>query len=250
MVDIFSSVWRRIKFESVLSLRPPSGGILTARTATDRNASNTRLSNYPRGMACLMLDPLSWPATLLEPAPRYSLEFDPGLWVMVHAKSLRVIGQSLQAAGVTTFELEKHGQYYAAWSDSLTDASEWISRNGLTPQVLEAGARATKAHCSLCFSLLDISRLEAKARKNRRDRFSSNTQGSSSLSQLLRTVGDQLDRMEASAFHIFWTPDSVSIVILPVGDLIIERKTMAAEELRQLCLRRRLRRTSPRVLRR
>ena len=169
---------------------------------------------------------------------------------MIHAKSLRVIGQALETAGVAMFELEKHGRYYVAWSDSLNNADEWIFRNGLTREVLEAGARSAKAHCSLCFGPLDISRLDAQSRKNRRHRFSSSMQASSNLSQRLRTLGDQLDRIEASAFHIFWTPDSVSVVILPVGELTIETKTINAEQLQQLCLQRRFRRTGPGVLRR
>jgi hypothetical protein len=169
---------------------------------------------------------------------------------MVHAQSLRVIGQSLEAAGVTTFELEKHGQYYVAWSDSLAKTDEWILRDGLTKDVLGAGAREAKADYSLCFTRFDISRLDAQSRKNRRNHFSSNTQRSSKLSQLLRTLGDQLDKMEVSAFHISWTSDSVSIVTLPVGNMIIDRKTTTAEKLQQLCFHRRLRRTSPQVLRR
>lgn len=166
---------------------------------------------------------------------------------MVHAQSLRVIGQSLEVTGVTTFELEKHGQYYIAWSDSLTEAGEWISRDRLTKDVLQAGARESKANCSLCFSRFDILRLDSQARKNRRNHSSSNMQGSSKLSQLLRTLGDQLDRMEVSAFHISWTPDSVSIVMLPVGEMVIETKIMTAEKLHELCFHRKLRRTSSHV---
>lgn len=169
---------------------------------------------------------------------------------MIHAKSLRVIGQTLESAGVAVFEVEKHGRYYVAWSDSLNNADEWIFRNGLTREVLAAGARGAKAHCSLCFGPLDISRLDAQSRKNRRHRFSSSMQASSNLSQRLRTLGDQIDRIEASAFHIFCAPHSVTVAILPVGELTIEKKTISADELQQLCLQRRFRRTGPGVLRR
>lgn len=150
----------------------------------------------------------------------------------------------LETAAVATFELEKHGQHYVTWSPSLHDARDWILTNGLTENVLEAGARRSKADCSLCFSLFDVSRLDAQARKNRRNRLSSNNQGSNKLSQLLRTLGDQLDRIEARAFHIFWGEISVSIVILPIGDLVVEKKTIPLDELQQLCLQRRLRRSS------
>ena len=50
---------------------------------------------------------------------------------MNYAKSLRVIGQSLEVARVTTFELEKDGQDYLVRSDSLSETSEWILRNAV-----------------------------------------------------------------------------------------------------------------------
>jgi hypothetical protein len=67
------------------------------------------------------------------------------------------------------------------------------------------------------------------------------------MSQLLRTLGDQFDRIEAGAFQIFWSETSVSTVVLPVGDLVVERKTVTFEELQQLCVQRRLRRQSPQL---
>jgi len=57
---------------------------------------------------------------------------------MSHAKSLRVIGQTLQAAPVTTFKLEKHAGAY------------WLSI----------------AKRLYCFGPADISRLDARAQKN------------------------------------------------------------------------------------
>ena len=57
---------------------------------------------------------------------------------MSHAKSLRVIGQTLEAARVTTFKLEKHAQPYRLWiADRL-----------------------------FSFGPADISRLDAKAQKH------------------------------------------------------------------------------------
>ena len=53
----------------------------------------------------------------------------PGSWFedsnMLYAKSLRVIGQWLETASVTTFELEKCGNYYVVWTDYLTEAGQW-----------------------------------------------------------------------------------------------------------------------------
>ena len=162
---------------------------------------------------------------------------------MVHAKSLRVVGQVLEAAKIDAFELEKHGQYYVAWSDSLTDAGEWISRHALTNDALKAGARKSKANCSLCFSSSDISRLDSQARKRRRHYSSSHVQGASKLPQFLRTLGGHLDRNSVSAFHISWTPECVSLVTLPGSDVVVERTTLTTEKLRQLSLNTQCRRS-------
>ena len=113
-----------------------------------------------------------------------SYSFNKHLSVMVHAKSLRVIGQVLEPAKITVFEAEKHGTNYVLWSDSLTQANELILRHGLTEDVINAGARQAKNDCSLCFSSFDISRLDSQARKHRRDRSSSYINGSNKLSRL------------------------------------------------------------------
>jgi len=187
-------------------------------------------------------------AHLMRP-PVVSFSFSKHLSVMVHAKSLRVIGQVLEPAKVTVFELEKHGANYVLWSDSLTQANELILRHGLTEDVINAGARQAKNDCSLCFSSFDISRLDSQARKHRRDRSSSYINGSNKLSRLLRTLGDQLDQNSVNAFHFSWTPESVSILTLPTAGLTLERTTLTAEKLLQLSFQRRLRRSSPHLLR-
>ena len=169
--------------------------------------------------------------------------------VMVHARSLRVIGQALEQAKVTVFELEKHGQYYVAWSDSLPDANTWISRQGLTKDVCGAGARQSKAGSSLCFSSADISRLDSEAYKRRRHHSSAQVQATNNLSQRLRALGDHLDRNSVNAFHVSWTPECVSIVNLPASDLVVERTTLTPEKLQQLSFQKRLRRSGPHVLR-
>lgn len=169
--------------------------------------------------------------------------------VMVHARSLRVIGQALELAKVTAFELEKHGRYYVAWSDSLPDASTWISRHGLIKDVCDAGARQSKAGSSLCFSSADISRLDSEAYKRRRHHSSAQVQAANNLSQRLRTLGDHLDRNSVNAFHVSWTPECVSIVKLPATDLVVERTTLTPEKLQQLSFQKRLRRSGPHGLR-
>lgn len=166
---------------------------------------------------------------------------------MVHANLLRIIGQALELTNATVFELEKHGQYYVTWSASL-DADKWISYYGLAKNSSDAGGRESQAHRSLCFKWSDISRLDGQANKRRRHQASSYVQNSNKLPQLLRTVGDYLDRNAISAFHLSWTPELVYIVTLPVNDLVVERFQLTAEKFQQLSLHTRLRRSRPHLL--
>ena len=161
---------------------------------------------------------------------------------MVHASSLRVIGQALEVADVRVFEIEKQGQYYVVWSDSLENADKWISDWALTADCYVAGARQDKANCSLCFSRSDIIRLDHKASKRRRSQSSSYTQGNK-LPQLLRAVGEHLDRNAVGAFRLSWTPEDARVSILPTNDLVFEKLTFTQEKLRQLSLHTRVRRS-------
>jgi len=133
---------------------------------------------------------------------------------MSHAKSLRVIGQTLEAARVTTFKLEKHAQPYRLWiADRL-----------------------------FSFGPADISRLDAKAQKRRKNQ-SSSTRRPTSLSQQLRALGGYLDRIEVSSFRIVWIPGSA---LLDYERINGERNSRAftAEELRHQDLHRSLLRSS------
>jgi hypothetical protein len=128
------------------------------------------------------------------------------------------------------------------------DADKWISYYGLAKNSSDAGGRESQAHCSLCFKWSDISRLDGQANKRRRHQASSYVQNSNKLPQLLRTVGDYLDRNAISAFHLSWTPELVYLVTLPVNDLVVERFQLTAEKLQQLSLHTRLRRSRPHLL--
>ena len=168
---------------------------------------------------------------------------------MVHAKSLRVIGQLLEAASVTTFELEKYDHYYVVWSNCLTEAGEWILKNALDNHYFSAQiTRQSTVNRPFCFRSTDIPGLDAHAQRKRRNHSSSVTQASKLLSQLLRTLGDHFDRTEVRTFHISWTPDSISIDYqTPDGQR--DSRIFTAEKLQQLSLHTRFRRSSPHVLR-
>jgi hypothetical protein len=162
---------------------------------------------------------------------------------MLYAKSLRAIGQSLEAAGIENFELESDGQSYSLRTDSTTQSGEWILRNALSEGAPALRSSQSSGHLSFQFNSSDISRLDAQARKKRRPHFSTQTQISTKLSQLLRTVGDHLDRIEVHTFHISWSPQSVA-VRYHGQDREDDSRTFTAEKLRQLGLHSRFRRSS------
>ena len=130
---------------------------------------------------------------------------------MSHAKSLRVIGQTVEAAQVKAFTLEKHDDSYLLW---------------ITERLF-------------CFTPADISRLDAQAQKRRRNPPTVATQPPKSLSQQLRALGGHLDRVEVCSFRLVWAGDSA---ILDYERANGERsyKSFTAEELRQLGLHRSL----------
>jgi hypothetical protein len=71
---------------------------------------------------------------------------------MLHAKSLRVIGQSLEAAGIAAFELEKNDQSYVVESAYVTREGESILRNALGGNDLSSqGAQQSRANRLFCF---------------------------------------------------------------------------------------------------
>jgi hypothetical protein len=161
---------------------------------------------------------------------------------MAHATSLRVIGQSLEVAKLRVFELETDGSNYVLTSDSLTAASEWILRHVLSPNDISEESARPSAIRSVRFTTADISRLDDQARKQRK-LTSTDNQVHSRLSRLLRTLGDHFDRSEASAFHISWMYDSVSIESRSAGGEI-DSRTFTAEKLDQLASHSRFRRFS------
>jgi hypothetical protein len=162
---------------------------------------------------------------------------------MSHAKSLRVIGQALEAARVLNFELEKYGPQYMVWTDSVTEAGEAIRRSALRQN--KAGSQDARHPRVFCFGPADISRLDAQAQKQRRNQShtaSSATPIDKLLSHGLRTLGDHFDRMQVNGFRIEWVMDSVSIHYQRVNGPS-NSKTFTVEELRELCAHSTLRRS-------
>jgi len=156
---------------------------------------------------------------------------------MPYAKSLRIIGQSFENAKLQRFALKTDGSEYVVQIDSLDEASEWILRQAVSPV-----ARESLLDGSVRFTPEDISRLDDLAKKQRKI-DSSHTQTYRRLSQLLRTLGDYLDRMAVSTFHIFWASSSV-VVDFQLPDGRTDFRTFTSEKLEQLGSHSRFRRAS------
>jgi hypothetical protein len=166
---------------------------------------------------------------------------------MPHGKSLRAIGQSLESLGIVAFVLEKNGRNYVIRSDSLPDVSALIAKQDVTEKVWDTATVPRKEmqvlniDGSLEYTPSYISWLDAQGRKKRRKRFSAQASGTMKVSQLLRSLGRHLDRLEPHAFRISWSRDGVCVDYeLPDGQCVTEKLTTA--KLRELTLRMRFRR--------
>jgi hypothetical protein len=152
---------------------------------------------------------------------------------MAHAKSLRVIGQLLELAKIQAFELATDGSSYVVQSNSLTTASTWILRYTLNPDsVSEQSIPQPTVSQSVRFASPDISLFD-QAQKQKRISSSPHTQMYHRLSQLLRALGDHLDRTKVTTFHLSWTGNSASVDFQST-DGKSDSRTFTPEKLEQL----------------
>lgn len=168
---------------------------------------------------------------------------------MLHAKSLRAIGQSLAMIRLQAFSLEKKGDFFIIRSESLTETHEWILRNDLAEKnghLAVADQRSTQLTVGdgwFCYGPLDIARLNAREAKKADNHDFKQTREADKLAQLLRILGEHLDSRSATAFKISWAPDSVSVEY-QAPNSVRERKDFSVEKLQQLALCSRFRRSS------
>jgi hypothetical protein len=159
-----------------------------------------------------------------------------GVRKMAYAQSLRVIGQSLDAARLVSFELENDGKSYLMRSDSLTQTSEWILRDAVREgESTVAMSQSSTVNRSLVFTQAVVSRLDAQGQK-RRNSSLPRGEASKGISQLLRTLGDHLDSAQARAFRISWSPLSVSVEYQRVNGAE-DSRTFSVEKLQELSSR-------------
>ena len=166
---------------------------------------------------------------------------------MAHADSLRVIGQLLEDACIGSFKLETDGPNYIVTSESLPQASEWVSHCSLSRRNLnEQTTRRPVVPGTVWFSLANIFRLETRAQLRRRP-SSFHTETYAKLSQLLRTLGNLLERMNIRVFQIRWGYESVAVDFSCL-DGQYDSLTNALEILQRLSTSSRLRRSSLKFL--
>jgi len=169
---------------------------------------------------------------------------------MPHAKSLRAIGQSLEALGIVAFVMEKNGRNYVVRSDALPELAQLDLKKSLSEKVWEPpssarqSTRLRREGNALSYDPSYVSWLDAQGRKKRRKRLSAQATGTMRFSQLLRTLGRHIDRYEPRAFTITWSTDSVCVDYdLADGETL--REILTIDKLRELTVRSRVRR-SPR----
>jgi hypothetical protein len=167
---------------------------------------------------------------------------------MPHAKSLRAIGQSLEALGIVAFVMEKNGRNYLVRSDLLRDLADLDIKKNLServwdpPSAARRSARLRREGGALAYDPSYVSWLDAQGRKKRRKRLTAQTTGTAKISQLLRTLGRHIDRYEPHAFTISWKKDSVCVDYdLADGETV--REILTIDKLRELTVRSRVRRS-------
>lgn len=131
---------------------------------------------------------------------------------MSHAKCLRVIGQRLDLAKISLFELEHDGENYLVTSDAMARTAEWILRYATSEDFApyQKGVSKTRFQVKpVVFTKSDLTRLDNREVRRRRDISQSEPQVK--LSHLLRTLGDHLDSNRARTFSVSWTPNSVIV---------------------------------------
>lgn len=133
---------------------------------------------------------------------------------MSYAKSLRVIGQVLEASRITAFKIEHHGEAYRIWI-----GKSWF----------RLGAA-------------DIGRFDALAQKRRRNSGMA-TRPPKSLSQQLRALGALLDRIDIRSFRIVWQAGCATLEY-EKANRERKRRVFSAEELFEMSQQGRLLRTN------
>ncbi|MGE5215475.1 MAG: hypothetical protein ACM3SP_00570 [Chloroflexota bacterium] len=125
-----------------------------------------------------------------------------------YARSLRVIGQALEALRINAFTLEKNGDKYIVreWEPSfLKNIADEVWGAGNFGQT---NFTNTQRSDLLVYDSSDAERLETTGRARR---GAKKIQSADEISSGLRVVGDFLDKKRAMTFNIWWSTESVTV---------------------------------------
>lgn len=165
---------------------------------------------------------------------------------MSHAKSLRTVGESLEALGVKRFVLVKAGRGYlvhsiepparlsAAAPNAGIGTGELQPPSGIHTKLLGGDG-------VLHYDASYVSWWEAQGKRKRRARITAQASVTKTLGQLMRALGGHLDRMEPHEFTISWEEDAVG-VNCRMGDGRQVQESFSIAKLRELTLNSRVRR--------
>ena len=131
-----------------------------------------------------------------------------------YAQSLRVIGAALEVQGISKFDLEKHGENYmlrVVTNQTATEGSFLKKIAQLLRVAISAKKPAEPAAVaqSRRYTSSDIFRLAAE-QQSRHGGLNA-MPDAYKLAQVLRVVGDHLDRKEACTFTVSVSGHSVSV---------------------------------------
>jgi aspartyl-tRNA synthetase len=126
---------------------------------------------------------------------------------MLHSRSLKIIGQALETAKITTFKVDVKSDVYRVFVGDVM----------------------------FRFDATGLSRVSALIQTNKPHVFVQANRVRSSLSEQLRAVGDFADRMEVDEFRIVWT-QNFAILDYEEADAELSHRVFTAQELQELAL--------------
>lgn len=167
---------------------------------------------------------------------------------MGQGKALRAIGQSLELFRPKAFEISKDGAHYVVRVEQRShEGAEFaMDQNSASTKFALAYQKHIGSPLAgvMRYSPMNILWIDAYGRKQRKPRsFTSRVKGSN-LSDMLRALGERLDRAEATAVYINWSSDSVLIDMDRGGQR--ERNEFRLDELQQYGIGMRFRRSRQR----
>jgi hypothetical protein len=126
---------------------------------------------------------------------------------MLHSRSLRIIGQALEASKVASFKIAARSDVYRVFVGDVM----------------------------FRFDAAALSRVSALVQANKPNMFVLTSRVRPSLSEQLRAVGGFTDRMEVDEFRIVWT-QNFAILDYEEADAELMHRVFTAEELQKLAL--------------